>query len=180
MKQALSGVAHMHGQRFLHRRLGPAKVLVRFETSGEPHTVISGFSHACLDFDGETNVLPINFVRWPPELLLGDVVFSVAADIWALGWTFGQLITMRPLWEGATNEEVMQGILRGLGSPRPEEIDILRGLPSFQTGVFEAVATMDRLPRPLGFAWADLGGASNEKVVSLMQSLLAMVPSRQA
>lgn len=52
----------------------------------------------------------------PPEILLGDKVYSTAVDIWSIGCIFAELVTKKPLFPGDSEIDQLYRIFRTLGS----------------------------------------------------------------
>jgi cyclin-dependent kinase-like len=52
--------------------------------------------------------------RWyrAPELLVGDVNYGKAVDVWAIGCIFVELVTGRPLFTGDTDYETLKQVLQ--------------------------------------------------------------------
>lgn len=51
----------------------------------------------------------------PPEILLGDKVYSTAVDIWSIGCIFAELATKKPLFPGDSEIDQLFRIFRTLG-----------------------------------------------------------------
>ena len=52
----------------------------------------------------------------PPEILLGDKIYSTAVDIWSIGCIFAELVTKKPLFPGDSEIDQMFRIFRTLGT----------------------------------------------------------------
>ena len=55
--------------------------------------------------------------RWyrAPELLVGDVQYGSAVDVWAIGCVVAEMITGRPLWPGKSDIDQLYRIVQNLG-----------------------------------------------------------------
>lgn len=69
--------------------------------------------------------------RWyrPPELLLGELRYSTAIDIWGIGCIFGELIKGRPIFQGSDDLDQLKKIFRLCGSPTEESMPGYKDLP---------------------------------------------------
>jgi cyclin-dependent kinase-like len=58
--------------------------------------------------------------RWyrSPELLVGDVEYGKAVDIWAIGTILAELLTGQPLFPGDTDLDQLYRIMKCLGRIR--------------------------------------------------------------
>ena len=52
----------------------------------------------------------------PPEILLGEKVYSTAVDIWSIGCIFAELVTKKPLFPGDSEIDQLFRIFRTLGN----------------------------------------------------------------
>ena len=53
----------------------------------------------------------------PPEILLGEKIYSTAVDIWSLGCIFAEMLTKKPLFPGDSEIDQLFRIFRLLGTP---------------------------------------------------------------
>uniref|UniRef100_A0A803L4W3 Protein kinase domain-containing protein n=1 Tax=Chenopodium quinoa TaxID=63459 RepID=A0A803L4W3_CHEQI len=75
-----------------------------------------------------------------PELLLGAKHYTSAVDMWAVGCIFAELLTLKPLFQGAEVKgtpnhfqlDQLDKIFKVLGHPTPEKWPILANLPHWQ------------------------------------------------
>ena len=56
-------------------------------------------------------------VRRAPEIFLGQDAYTEAIDMWAVGCIFGELLQNEPLFPGRTEVEMLERMVRLLGSP---------------------------------------------------------------
>jgi serine/threonine protein kinase len=59
---------------------------------------------------------------WPtgcraPEIFLGQEDYTEAVDMWAVGCIFGELLRNEPLFPGRTEVDMLERMVRLLGSP---------------------------------------------------------------
>ena len=52
-----------------------------------------------------------------PEIFLGQDTYTEAIDMWAVGCIFGELLQHEPLFPGRTEVEMLERMVRLLGSP---------------------------------------------------------------
>ena len=55
--------------------------------------------------------------RRAPEIFLGQDAYTEAIDMWAVGCIFGELLRNEPLFPGRTEAEMLDRMVRLLGSP---------------------------------------------------------------
>lgn len=55
--------------------------------------------------------------RWyrAPELLVGDVQYGTAVDVWAIGCIFAELLSSQPLFPGDTDLDQLYRIMKYIG-----------------------------------------------------------------
>ncbi len=117
--QAAEALAHAHAQGVLHRDIKPANLLL--DTQG---TVwVTDFGLAKLDDsddltgDGE---VPGTLRYMAPERFAGPA--DARSDLYSLGLTLYELLTLRPAFEGASRGELIERILHA-EPPRPRALD---------------------------------------------------------
>ena len=167
----------MHGQRVLHRALGPSKILVTCSSDGKPQDlVIAGFGLAIMQV-GDTAAVAgagYNRQRLPPEILLGAVNFTKAADLWALGCTFAQLTLLKPLWckDGTSSSEAcFRQIMQTLGDPSRDDIQAFQKQPNWHPCWLGG-----RRSSPV--VWDSITQAIGNQAAKLLQLLLCFDPAR--
>ncbi|KAJ9059555.1 hypothetical protein DSO57_1001097 [Entomophthora muscae] len=112
--QIILGLEFMHSSGFFHRDLKPENILVtqncvKIADFGQVHE---------LKTKGK-KLTPYVSTRWyrAPEVLLGYRFYGPAIDLWAVGAIAAELMTLRPLFPGATSSDQLNKICSSLGSP---------------------------------------------------------------
>ena len=103
--QLLNGLNYLHSNWIIHRDLKPSNILVMGE--GEEHGVVkiadfglARIYQAPLKTLFDNGVVVTIWYR-APELLLGAKHYTSAIDMWAVGCIFAELLTLKPLFQGA-------------------------------------------------------------------------------
>ncbi|KAL5188613.1 Cyclin-dependent kinase E-1 [Glycine soja] len=103
--QLLNGLSYLHSNWMIHRDLKPSNILVMGE--GEEHGVVkiadfglARIYQAPLKPLSDNGVVVTIWYR-APELLLGAKHYTSAVDMWAMGCIFAELLTLKPLFQGA-------------------------------------------------------------------------------
>ena len=66
----------------------------------------------------------------PPELLLGERIYSTAVDIWSIGCIFGELVLRKPLFPGQGEFDQLTKIFKDLGFPTEDTWPGVTRLPN--------------------------------------------------
>lgn len=108
-RQALRGLAYLHGLKICHRDIKPANILV----DDGWNLKICDFGSAKYIESGTPNITYIcsRYYR-APENLLGCPRYGTKMDVWALALVFVEFRYPRPLFKGASVEE-MVGLILG-------------------------------------------------------------------
>ncbi|KAJ6378337.1 hypothetical protein OIU78_028559 [Salix suchowensis] len=99
-----------------------------------------------------------------PELLLGAKHYTSAIDMWAVGCIFAELLTLKPLFQGAEAKSTpnpfqldqLDKIFKVLGHPTLEKWPTLASLPHTNTN-FEGTTSLQP-PQPVSSGNAVFGG----------------------
>ncbi|KAG4998871.1 hypothetical protein AAZX31_08G002900 [Glycine max] len=145
--QLLNGLSYLHSNWMIHRDLKPSNILVMGE--GEEHGVVkiadfglARIYQAPLKPLSDNGVVVTIWYR-APELLLGAKHYTSAVDMWAVGCIFAELLTLKPLFQGAEVKatsnpfqlDQLDKIFKVLGHPTLEKWPSLASLPHWQQDV---------------------------------------------
>lgn len=87
----LEGILYCHSNRVIHRDLKPQNILI----DGDGNVKIADFGLArsfTVPLPSLTHEVVTLWYR-PPEILLGQKIYSPSIDIWSIGTIFGKLIS---------------------------------------------------------------------------------------
>ncbi|KAG8914143.1 hypothetical protein FRC01_004199 [Tulasnella sp. 417] len=118
LHQLLSAVAHCHANWVLHRDLKTSNLLMN--NRGQIKVADFGLARKFGDPLGDMTQLVVTLWYRPPELLLGETVYSTAVDIWSVGCVFGELLLNEPLFQAKSEIDMLSLIFKLLGSPTEE------------------------------------------------------------
>ncbi|KAK9266214.1 hypothetical protein L1049_012417 [Liquidambar formosana] len=143
--QLLNGLNYLHSNWIIHRDLKPSNILVMGEGDEQGVVKIADFGLARI-YQGPLKPLSENGVVvtiWyrAPELLLGAKHYTSAVDMWAVGCIFAELLTLKPLFQGAEVKatpnpfqlDQLDKIFKVLGHPTQEKWPTLVNLPHWQS-----------------------------------------------
>lgn len=180
LRQLLEGVNYIHQQRYFHRDIKAANILL------DPHGVvkIADFGLARIYHGrrpikgqgpggGERNYTSLVVTRWyrPPELLLGERKYTTAVDMWGVGCVFGELFTKKPILVGSLDLNQAQIIFDLVGPPNREAwptASLLPNKPDLNIGLTCKRSLETRFTPLLGEVGTDL-----------MSNLLTLDPSKR-
>ncbi|KAL8159163.1 hypothetical protein V2J09_000700 [Rumex salicifolius] len=145
--QLLNGLNYLHSNWIIHRDLKPSNILVMGEGEEQGVVKIADFGLARI-YQAPLKPLSDNGVVvtiWyrAPELLLGAKHYTSAVDMWAVGCIFAELLTLKPLFQGAEVKatpnpfqlDQLDKIFKVLGHPTQEKWPTLVNLPHWQSDV---------------------------------------------
>lgn len=137
MMQLLSGIEFIHNQKYLHRDVKAANLLI--DTEGVLKIADFGLAriyHGTPPVIGEgpgggqrlyTGLVVTRWYR-PPEILLGERKYTTAVDMWGVGCVFGELFNKKPILTGKTDSHQCQLVFQMVGPPNtlnwPEAINL--------------------------------------------------------
>ncbi len=118
-RQAAQGLAHAHSRGIVHRDIKPSNLLL--DTDGV--VWITDFGLAKADDDGLTQTGDIlGTLRYmSPERFRGQG--DARADLYALGMTLYELLTLRPAYDASDRLKLIEQI-KNQEPPRPRSIDV--------------------------------------------------------
>ncbi|GME85003.1 unnamed protein product [Ambrosiozyma monospora] len=181
MKQILSGINYIHAQKYLHRDIKTANILLDY--FGVVKIADFGLARCYhgsppLNPDdapggGKVDYTGLVVTRWyrPPELLLGDTKYTTAVDMWGIGCVLGEMYKRKPILEGTSDLDQADIIFKLLGSPNEDNY------PGCQNVNRNGVTLNVNYKRTLEQEYEKLMSPSG---VQLLSSLLTMDPKRRA
>ncbi|XP_025976047.1 cyclin-dependent kinase-like 2 isoform X1 [Dromaius novaehollandiae] len=120
--QIIRGIAFCHSHNIIHRDIKPENILV--SQSGVVKLCDFGFART-LGASGEayTDYVATRWYR-APELLVGDIKYGKAVDVWAIGCLVTEMLTGEPLFPGDSDIDQLYHITKCLGNliPRHQEL----------------------------------------------------------
>ena len=135
MLQLLSAVAHLHDNWILHRDLKTSNLLF----SHKGILKVGDFGLAREYGSPLKPYTPIVVTLWyrSPELLLKTKEYSCPIDLWSVGCIFGELLTMKPLFQGTGEIDQLNIIFECLGTPNEKIWPGYSELPLLQKVSFQ-------------------------------------------
>ncbi|XP_073446696.1 cyclin-dependent kinase-like 2 [Dendrobates tinctorius] len=120
--QILRGIGFCHNHNIIHRDIKPENILVSH--SGVVKLCDFGFART-LAAPGEvyTDYVATRWYR-APELLVGDIKYGKAVDVWAIGCLITEMLTGEPLFPGDSDIDQLYHIVKCQGNltPRLQEL----------------------------------------------------------
>ena len=113
MYQIFQGLAFMHKHGFFHRDIKPENMLVKGDTC---KVADFGLAREIRSRPPYTDYVSTRWYRGP-EVLLRSVNYNSPIDQWACGCIMAELFTLRPLFPGSSEADMIYKICSVLGSP---------------------------------------------------------------
>ncbi|CAN7091492.1 cyclin-dependent kinase F-4 isoform X1 [Brassica rapa] len=114
--QVFQGLSYMHQRGYFHRDLKPENLLVSKDV-----IKIADLGLA-REIDSSPPYTEYVSTRWyrAPEVLLQSYVYTSKVDMWAMGAILAELLSLRPLFPGASEADEIYKICSVIGSPTEE------------------------------------------------------------
>eukprot|EP00330_Aristerostoma_sp_ATCC50986_P000806 CAMPEP_0114591976 /NCGR_PEP_ID=MMETSP0125-20121206/13921_1 /TAXON_ID=485358 ORGANISM="Aristerostoma sp., Strain ATCC 50986" /NCGR_SAMPLE_ID=MMETSP0125 /ASSEMBLY_ACC=CAM_ASM_000245 /LENGTH=304 /DNA_ID=CAMNT_0001790395 /DNA_START=48 /DNA_END=962 /DNA_ORIENTATION=- len=133
--QMVRGIAHCHKMKVLHRDLKPQNLLVSKE--GVLKLGDFGLARAFgIPVKNYTNEVVTLWYR-APDILLGSKNYSTSIDIWSIGCIFVEMLNLKPLFPGSSEQDQVKKIFKVMGTPDPEKWPGLNELSEWKAENFE-------------------------------------------
>lgn len=110
-KQILQAIAYCHSQNIAHRDLKPENVLIDVKNRGTIKVIDFGTSHHYAD---NSNVMHQQYgtpYYIAPEVLGGT--YNEKCDLWSIGVMLYIMLSGRPPFNGATEDQIIQKVRQG-------------------------------------------------------------------
>lgn len=133
--QLIRGIAHCHQMKVLHRDLKPQNLLVSKE--GVLKLADFGLARAFgIPVKNYTNEVVTLWYR-APDILLGSKNYSTSIDIWSIGCIFVEMINLKPLFPGNSEQDQLKKIFKVMGTPTVEKWPTVTELSEWKPENFE-------------------------------------------
>ncbi|KAM8803571.1 cyclin-dependent kinase-like 2 [Rhynchonycteris naso] len=143
--QIINGIGFCHSHNIIHRDIKPENVLV--SQSGVVKLCDFGFART-LAAPGEvyTDYVATRWYR-APELLVGDVKYGKAVDVWAIGCLVTEMLMGEPLFPGDSDIDQLYHIMMCLGNLIPRHQELFYKNPAFAGIRLPEIKEMEPLER---------------------------------
>ena len=130
MYQLVKGIAHCHQMKVLHRDIKPQNLLL----SKEGILKIADFGLARAGGIPVKNFTHEVVTLWyrPPDVLLGSKNYTTSIDIWSVGCIFAELVNMKALFQGSSEQDQIKKIFKSMGTPTEDKWPGLADLPEWK------------------------------------------------
>lgn len=139
MLQLLEGINYIHCQKYMHRDIKAANILVdhngilkladfglaRVYYGAPPNLRFPGGAGSGAKY---TSVVVTRWYR-APELVLGDKSYTTAVDIWGVGCVFAEFFEKKPILQGSSDIDQGHVIFKLLGTPSEKDWALAKYLP---------------------------------------------------
>jgi len=133
--QCIKGIAHCHQMRVLHRDLKPQNLLVSKE--GVLKLGDFGLARAFgIPVKNYTNEVVTLWYR-APDILLGSKNYSTSIDIWSIGCIMVEMLNLKPLFPGSSEQDQLKKIFKIMGTPDPDKWTGITELPDWKPENFD-------------------------------------------
>ncbi|XP_078233808.1 cyclin-dependent kinase-like 2 isoform X4 [Pogona vitticeps] len=143
--QIIKGIGFCHSHNIIHRDIKPENILV--SCSGIIKLCDFGFART-LAAPGEayTDYVATRWYR-APELLVGDIKYGKAVDVWAIGCLVTEMLTGEPLFPGDSDIDQLYHIMKSLGNLIPRHQELFYKNPLFAGVRLPEVKELDPLEK---------------------------------
>ncbi|PIA18077.1 Pkinase-domain-containing protein, partial [Coemansia reversa NRRL 1564] len=169
LRQLLEGTAYLHASKVMHRDMKASNLLI----NNEGQLFIADFGLArSFNPDEKKDMTKCVVTRWyrPPELLLGGRRYTTAIDMWGVGCILAEMMVGKPVFQGSTDLNQIDQVMRICGSPNDSLWPGWRDLPDCRQVEDFAVH-----PRRVREEYLRFG----EDLVDLLDQLLQLDPRRR-
>ncbi|KAJ2159464.1 serine/threonine protein kinase, CMGC, CDC2/CDK sub [Coemansia sp. RSA 552] len=169
LRQLLEGTAYLHASRVMHRDMKASNLLI----NNAGRLLIADFGLArAFNPDDKKDMTKCVVTRWyrPPELLLGERRYSTAIDMWGVGCILAEMLVGKPVFQGSTDLNQIDQVMRICGSPNDALWPGWRDLPDCRQ-----VESFSTYPRRVRDEFARFG----DDAADLLDQLLQLDPRRR-
>ncbi|KAJ2819079.1 serine/threonine protein kinase, CMGC, CDC2/CDK sub [Coemansia erecta] len=169
LRQLLEGTAYLHASKVMHRDMKASNLLI----NNEGRLFIADFGLArSFNPDEKKDMTKCVVTRWyrPPELLLGERKYTPAIDMWGIGCIFAEMLVGKPVFQGSTDLNQIEQIMRICGSPNDALWPGWRDLPDCKQ-----VDDFNNYPRRVREEFKRF----SDDAVDLLEQLLQLDPKRR-
>ncbi|XP_074084562.1 cyclin-dependent kinase-like 2 isoform X2 [Macrotis lagotis] len=141
--QIIKGIEFCHNHNIIHRDIKPENILI--SESGVVKLCDFGFART-LGAPGEvyTGYVATRWYR-APELLVGDIKYGKAVDIWAIGCLLIEMFVGQPLFPGESDIDQLYHIVKCLGNLIPRHQELFYENPLFASVKFPEIEEAETL-----------------------------------
>ncbi|KAM9308836.1 serine/threonine-protein kinase MAK [Gastrophryne carolinensis] len=167
MFQVLSGLAFVHKHGFFHRDMKPENLLCM----GPELVKIADFG-LVRELRSQPPYTDYVSTRWyrAPEVLLRSLTYSSPIDIWAVGSIMAELYTLRPLFPGTSEVDMVFKICQVVGTPKKSD---------WPEGYQLAAAMNFRFPQCVPINLKTLIPNASEEALTLLRDMLLWDPKKR-